>query len=381
VQFTRQPSGIASALKKIGGYSEASYFSAADPEEISHMLFGAGRRFTGLFATHPPLADRIRAIDPSFDESDYPLVEPPKVRTVVDDEVVRQMAPTGVHSPETPVAQPASQAFVDSAGNPDPAHVAFARELRQSIPETLYDAAHSVELSFLLTVALVLDRSGASCDRQLSMVDEQLGTDRGGIVRRFHDELSGVSTIYRLPLLEVAFPTLKLRPEPQLEYLVKLASRLIDVDGRVDIYEFCFYRVLRTSLGHAVDPSHRVGPRRASRKDLRQAALDLLAVLADYGHDDPADSERAFETGKLEFGKWASDHIYGSKEQYSLPTLDHSLDLLLSLNGKGRQALVRAVTGVVTHDERITTAEAELVRTICASLDVPLPPMLAPSDS
>ena len=61
-----------------------------------------------------------------------------------------------------------------------------------------------------------------------------------------------------------------------------------------------------------------------------------------------------------------------------MPTLDHSLDLLLGLNGKGRQALVRAVTAVAAHDGRINTAEIELIRTVCASLDVPLPPMPAP---
>ena len=55
VQFTRQTDGIAGALKKIGGYSESSYITAADPEEVSHMLFGTGSKFFGVFATHPPL--------------------------------------------------------------------------------------------------------------------------------------------------------------------------------------------------------------------------------------------------------------------------------------------------------------------------------------
>jgi Zn-dependent protease with chaperone function len=381
VQFTRQPHGIANALKKIGGYAESSYFSAADPEEVSHMLFGAGRKFAGMFATHPPLADRIRAIDPSFRESDYPAVQPGQMQPADDGDVVHHMAAADAAQAETRRDRDLPQSLVDSAGHPDPAHVAFAQELRRSIPETLYDAAHSVELAFLLAIALVVDRSGTSGERQLSLLDEQLGTERSRVVRRFHDELGGMSPIYRLPLLEVAFPALKLRPQPQLEYLVKLASRLIDVDGRVDLYEYCFYRVLRTNLGHAVDPSRSPGIRRAARRDLRQAAIDLLAVLADYGHDDDAASESAFEAGKNQFGKWAANHTYGSKVQYSLPALDRSLDLLLSLNGKGRQALVRAVATVAAHDERITTAEAELIRTICASLDVPLPPMLAPLQS
>ena len=57
---------------------------------------------------------------------------------------------------------------------------------------------------------------------------------------------------------------LRLRPPAQLEYLVELAGRLIDVDGQVDLYEYCFYRVLRISLGQAVNPALSPGPRRSA---------------------------------------------------------------------------------------------------------------------
>lgn len=210
----------------------------------------------------------------------------------------------------------------------------------------------------------------------MSLAEEQLGADRSRVIRRLYDELSDTSPKYRLPLLEIAFPAIKLRPEAQLEYLVKLASRMIDVDGHVDLYEYCFYRVLRTNLGQAIDPSGRPGAPRVGRRDLRQAAVDLLAVLADYGHDDDASSERAFEAGKAKFGKWANSHTYSSKERYSLRTLDRSLDVLAALNGKGRRAMLEAITIVAVHDDQVTIAEAELIRTICASLDVPLPPLL-----
>jgi Zn-dependent protease with chaperone function len=76
VQFTRQTRGLAGALKKIGGYEQQSWLKATDPEEISHMLFGSGANLRGIFATHPPLLERIRALDPAFDPADYPRVRP-----------------------------------------------------------------------------------------------------------------------------------------------------------------------------------------------------------------------------------------------------------------------------------------------------------------
>jgi hypothetical protein len=186
-----------------------------------------------------------------------------------------------------------------------------------------------------------------------------------------------MSAEYRLPLLEIAFPALKLRPAAQLEYLVELAGRLIDVDGQVDLYEYCFYRVLRISLGQAVNPAQSPGPRRKARSELRKAAIDLLTVVADFGHDSDASSETAFDAGKAYFGKWAQAYAYRSKERYTLRALERSLDLLTALNGKGRQLILKAVTAVVVHDGRVTATETGLIRTVCASLDVPLPPLIS----
>src|SRR5690606_37024216 len=47
VQFTRNPAGIADALKKIGGYHAGSQVQAANASEYSHMFFSraTGRAF------------------------------------------------------------------------------------------------------------------------------------------------------------------------------------------------------------------------------------------------------------------------------------------------------------------------------------------------
>ncbi len=69
VQFTRNPDGIGGALKKIGGLSYGSQLLSAHAEEVSHMTFGNSlpSGFMQSLATHPPLADRIKAIDGNWD--------------------------------------------------------------------------------------------------------------------------------------------------------------------------------------------------------------------------------------------------------------------------------------------------------------------------
>ena len=69
VQFTRNKDSIAGALKKIGGSSGGSYIDAPTATEYSHAYFanGISSFWQSLFATHPPLEKRIKAIDPGWD--------------------------------------------------------------------------------------------------------------------------------------------------------------------------------------------------------------------------------------------------------------------------------------------------------------------------
>ncbi len=377
VQFTRQTEGIASALKKIGGYSNGSLIRSVDPEEVSHMLFGTGSRLSGLFATHPPLAERIQALDPAFRESDYPAVDARLHRRSAAPDIAR--APfagdvtTALASGGTTVL---AESIAESVGQPDSEHVEYARHLRQSIPESLYEAAHSSEFAFFLTIALILDRSGRLVERQLRLAREQLGAERAALVRRYFDELATTGEEFRLPLLGIVFPALKLRPSQELSYLVSLATRMIEVDGEIDLYEYCFYRILTSNLARAIDPRGQRRAARASRKALREAAIDLLRVLADYGHDSGDESAAAFASGRSTLGAWALQFEYRSDRANTVALLNASLDVLLALDSKGKQALVRAISSTATHDGRLAIAEAELIRAVCATLDYPLPPIL-----
>jgi hypothetical protein len=73
VQFTRNADGIGSALKKIAGYkgtpASGSYLLTGQKDEIAHMTF-ASVNFSEMFgwtSSHPPIENRIQAIDKSFD--------------------------------------------------------------------------------------------------------------------------------------------------------------------------------------------------------------------------------------------------------------------------------------------------------------------------
>jgi hypothetical protein len=371
VQFTRQTDGIANALKKIGGYSRHSYIQSVDAEEISHMLFAGGiARLTSVFATHPPLTERIQALDPGFRENDYPDVDPRRRRSVKQSGQIAGFADADIPPQETIAA---TRNIAAAIGHPAAEHVAYARRLRSNIPELLYDAAHAPEEAFLLTIALVLNEQHA--DRQLHIIEEQLGAERATLVRAYFGKVSEIGPRYRLPLLEIAFPMLKARPRTQMEYLLKLARRLIEFDGRVDLREFCIYRVLASHLSQAANPvADKVG-NRVPRKKARRAAIDVIRIVADQGPEDEVARNHAYQAGISTFGEWASGPTQQIGDEQTVEVLGRSLDALRQMNSAGRKSLLQAVSNTITHDGKLTMSEAELLRAICASLDCPLPPL------
>jgi len=375
VQFTRQSDGIANALKKIGGYTRHSYISAADPEEISHMLFANGSaKFTSLLATHPPLTKRIQALDPHFSEADYPAIDPRQDQPIEMPDRSADSAAGLITALTSGATAVDATNIADSVGQPQARHIEFARELRQSISSSLYAAAHETDNAYLLTLALALNDTNA--EKQLRVIEEQLGSNRMSLVKEYYEQISAAGAAYRLPLLEIAFPALKARPAAKLEFLLDLVRRLIESDGIVDLSEFCFYRILSGQLHQATKPSAAKRGNRVARKAARSAAIDLLRVVADQGNPDAAARERAFKAGVAVFGQWVEERPSARNPEEIIEILDRSLDVLMQINSAGQRILIQAVSNTIANDGKLTITEAELLRAICASLDCPLPPIL-----
>ena len=178
VQFTRNPAGLAGALRKIGGLSFGSKLEAAHAEEASHMFFGngMGESFFHLMDTHPPLAERIRAIDPSFDGT-FPPVSVAEVEQPAPRVAPPQRSPLPFPFPGLPRAQGglaglappiiAAQTVMANTGNPTPAHLRYAEGLRVTIPASLQAAAREGLGASTLVYALLLSDDEAVRRKQL----------------------------------------------------------------------------------------------------------------------------------------------------------------------------------------------------------------------
>src|SRR5690625_1971717 len=144
VQFTRNPSGIANALRKIGGASFGSRIRDPHANEASHLFFanGLSSSFSNLFSTHPPLTKRIQAIDPSFDGKSW--IIPTSTRPQPSTSKAGGKKQQSPFSPLT-VPQPLqSAALIATIGTLGSAQISRAGEILQSLPEDVAEAAREI---------------------------------------------------------------------------------------------------------------------------------------------------------------------------------------------------------------------------------------------
>ena len=375
VQFTRQSQGIAGALKKIGAAGAGSVIDA-NSEDVGHMLFANGA-MGQLFATHPPLVERIRAIDPGFDPEELKTIREQMQRhaqarrAAAEEEASREAHGQGRSA--GPGGLPLdADSLIEQMGQPGMGQVLTAALLVAAIPRPLERAAHSPEWAPELICYLLLDPDEAIRDRQLLMVAETLGAESEAQVRKLLHMEPHVAPQLRIPLLEIAFPALRRRPESEREILHGLAERMIHADGRVDVFEYALGRLLTRHLDDAAHPSRaRPGGRRAL-SSLRAQALDLLGIVSGHGHPDAPDKAlAALNAGLATLGLEAVPRMPVSDAWPD--RLDTALERLDELQAEDKERLLRGLVTTITHGGETVTVEAELLRAICAALHIPLP--------
>ena len=371
VQFTREPEGLAGALKKIGGYT--ARIVGADTEEVAHMLFEPGRSaLTSWFATHPPLLERIRALEPNFDPRDLPAAA-----AAVPETGSREDAATTGAAASFVGASASGAALLDRAGAIGAPAAGHA--LRDALPDEVYHATHSRDSSLLVVVALALSPDAATRRQQLDLVERQLGATRASLAERLYTELAPLEPRLRLPVLELAMPTLRQRPVEQLSYLCELLLRLQELDREPRLFDFVLARVLEHYLRGAPEAAEKLR-RPIARLGGRAAVRALLSNVAAFGHDTSTPARAAYAAGLASLG-WSpapEDPSFDTPEQArDLAQVDAALATLAAARPSDKERVLRAVLAAIQSDTVTATEERELFRLIATTLDCPLPADIA----
>jgi hypothetical protein len=335
------------------------------------MLFAPG--MTRFFATHPPLLERLKAIDPRFDPKEI-------------DSARARMAAAGAET-EAPAATPratdamsiidlpatAPSMIAQLVGNPGTAHMQVAREIRESLPEAVVAAARHPQSARALLLALALDSNPESRARQKQVISLRLSAQIAAMTGALEPHVDALVPEQRSPVLLHAFTALRQLTHEERVQLMACLNGMLPRDGNVSLHSYVLRKLAQMHLRDDLNP--RARPSRLTLQAVQQDAQVLFSVLAQHGHAEATGARRAYEAGMHHLFP-RERPAYGIAGPWA-PALDLALSRLDQLAPIGKEQLVEAMLATVTHDQQLTIGEAELLRAVCASLHCPLPPLVA----
>lgn len=384
VQFTRNPDGIGNALKKIGGAAGGSRVKSPRAEEASHLFFANGMRasFLSMLATHPPLGDRIRAIDPQWDGQFLR----PESRTPVRPATAPKTGGSAKAGPPPlpfPFPLGAGAGAETVAPHLQPSGIlgaatgavilAEAASLRDQLVQAI--DVHQPPNAVAVIYSLLLSRDKSLRASQLEFLANHAQpavAEALPAATRAVDELAGDR---KLPMVDLCLPALRQLSGPQYESFRANLDHLIASDKQVDLFEFCLKSILqrRLDLFHKETPIPKSRIRGAAEaKGEIQLLLSALTHLS--GSSRPGDT---FQSATRKINLTGADWRLQPVEDCGVDKIEAALARLASALPMVRKNLLYACGQLVMEDQHVTRSELQLLRAIAELLETPIPPFVS----
>jgi len=382
VQFTRNPDGIGQALMQIARNQNHSYLQNPKSAEISHALFEEGQisKLSRLYATHPPLNDRILAILPrwkgDYDESDW---DRSALAASEADEQQQKQAEQSQREKATAILTGATgvllaDAVINQVGNPDGKHLAYADALVKQIPQLFLDAAHEPSGARAVVYFLVLSKDESVRAKQLVVLQGSADVGVFEELQSLYQSAQSVVAEQRLALITIALSSLRQLSQSQYQLFKSNFKALVEIDKKVSLLEWSLQKIVMHSLEAVFNKGAAPYFGKKNLKNCVQSISVLLSILTHSTVQDGITGEETFAAG-ADALKLPLQLIEVSKIDFD--TLNNALDDLADLKPLQKPALLKACVCCITADGKIQVIEIELLRAVAATIDCPVPPLLA----
>ncbi|KAF0192666.1 MAG: peptidase M48 Ste24p [Gammaproteobacteria bacterium] len=371
VQFTRTPHGIAGALKAIGGYSYHSRLTSPAAPQASHFYFAAGVQ--SFFATHPPLAERIRRVDPGWDGA-YPRITPAWLEQRKTEEITdghkEQVA--GRIAVVTAVSGALNQ--LGTFGMPGDQQLAASYGLLDNLPPPLKAAAREPYSARALVYAMLLDRDDTIKRQQLEVIHGRAEEGVFEHVGVLYKLLAMQPREHYLPLVEMAIPALRALSPLQNQRFSGVMMAIIRADNHISMFEWVVSTVILNALDGGLEASQRV----VYNRRLRQHGIQTRVVLSMLAHADAPDeaaARHAFVKG-MEAIEMVGGELYPAAS-LQFVTVNNALRQLDRLVPEQKKKLLEACIAIVRANAQVRIDEIEVIRAIAAAIHCPMPPVVS----
>lgn len=371
VQFTRDPQAIAEALKVIGYGGVGSAIGHSRREEFSHAFFGNAINpyfnFNfGFLSSHPKLEQRIRRIDKHWDGE---WVKPQTLQQAHAESP--QLAPKKKIRPEellTGVAAAMTAAIDFDA----PQSAAEGKRLQDDIDAEaeLSLAAHNPMTARGLCYTLLLAPATSPIhEQQLALIKQFCGEGVFQSVNQLIPLAVVLNESKRLPLIDKAIPALKLLSPDQFTEFKQLLIKLVQADGKIDLFEWCLYRMILQYLNPTFGKAKPIKAKYGNAKKIASEIETVLSFVANHGHDSLEDSLASFEIAISTAG---FEGLRLQAKTDSFKSFNVALSTLTQAYPHIKGRIMKALAACV-QAQGVETVERELVQTIAALLECPTP--------
>jgi Zn-dependent protease with chaperone function len=374
VQYTRDAGGIGDALKVIAAYVPGTLVHSARAAEMSHIFFGQiEHRLWQVFATHPPLAQRIVRIQPDWDGNfierkvehyqDVPRDYSEAVAGVGRAAIVAAAAAAMVLN-ETERDMP----LEDADFGPSPEQLEQETADKYQLPVAFLRLGHEPLGASALVLALLLSHDTEVKQQQMAMIEDAQITGLADMVATVAGGVAELTPGHRLPLLELCLPALKATSLKQYRAFKNTLLKLVQADGRTELQEWCFFQLVR----HYLDPEFiQVKASRARYRKLDKVKYHLRVVLSILAHEGSGDARQAFEAGVKALGFFGLTLM--PREQCSVAAFSKGVHELADCYPLLKPRVIKAMSQAASADGNINAAEREIICSIAAVMDCPLP--------
>lgn len=382
VQFTRNPDGIGSALRKLAGLSEGkacgSQIDNSNAEQFSHLFLGAARPnlLSGLFATHPPLEERIKRIY----GRDMDVLD---AREIVDDAALAEMPEGtmgfGARNYQAQQAKPTAFGHAAAVSKADALaqHDLYAglqqqQVQRRNLPDVVVNAMRDSHSAAILCCALLSDSQNPQFyQQQIALIAALPGAKN--LLDKLLPAVRELNAGSRLPILDLAMPALKLLSTEDKAQLLRTVAALVAVDGQVSRTEFVLQSVLERRLGPDAKRMPKI--RYQHLQELAAESSLILGVLLQTLK--PSQQPQALtQVSPLlqQLGLPASALQSAQQADYRL--IQQALSQLNQLAPLAKPGLIKAMQAICVVNGEVELASIDVFRAICAAIDAPLPELI-----
>jgi len=364
VQFTRS-TGIADALKKIGGLVAGSEIKSPAAGEACHMFFG--KAVGSLFATHPPLIDRIQKIEPGFKGNFSAMQAAP---AAADAKEWLQSLSSFKAGQDISVD---ADTVMNRIGNITPENVAYSSAILAAIPDTIKNEIQDILGASAVVCALLLDRAPAGKKIQMELLGRSASPMLLRQLKLVSESLQNLAPELKLPVLDLSLPALRQMSPEQFSIFKKHLQLLIEADKKVTIFEFSLKEIINHRLEAAlINTTPKILYRNISQ--LAENAIALLAILSQAGQKEKATAGEAFRLAISALP--IRDKNMEMPVKVSFHELHEALERFSQASPGVRKTMFDACCQCVLFDGRVSVNEAELLRAIAYAVDIPVPPFI-----